>query len=251
MLIGAKELFGYSILAQDGEIGSVHDVLFDDRSRAIRYIVVSTGVWLFGRKVLVAPAAVRPPHREEKQLPIDLTKEQIKDSPDISVDLPLSRDQEVEYHDYYRWPYYWGGGQMGAADFIGVAPEASLVGDTAVTQVTPDTTGSIPSDKRDPALVSAKDFIGYRVERGDEKIGEVVDLGINLDEPSAPLIVLALRGEEADRHVLVPRESVEVHWARKAVSLDLSPQELNEAPSLGKDELLDDSALDLVKHASI
>ena len=48
-------LDGFSIHATDGEIGKVEDVYFDDNQWTIRYIVVRTGSWLFGREVLLSP----------------------------------------------------------------------------------------------------------------------------------------------------------------------------------------------------
>ena len=53
-----RELTELTILASDGEIGSVQEVYFDDRNWAVRYLVVKTGGWLLSREVLLAPAAV-------------------------------------------------------------------------------------------------------------------------------------------------------------------------------------------------
>ncbi|MEO6538431.1 MAG: PRC-barrel domain-containing protein, partial [Ferruginibacter sp.] len=54
-----KSLTGYTIGATDGEIGNVDEFYFDDKDWIIRYLVVKTGSWLFGRKVLIAPQAVQ------------------------------------------------------------------------------------------------------------------------------------------------------------------------------------------------
>jgi hypothetical protein len=48
MLHSIKELKGYVIAAEDGEIGRCKDFLFDDRHWAIRYMVVDTRKWLPG-----------------------------------------------------------------------------------------------------------------------------------------------------------------------------------------------------------
>jgi uncharacterized protein YrrD len=57
MLFSFEELRGYQIRAADGGIGSVDDVLFENTTSTVRYLVVETGSWLFGRKVLLR----RPP----------------------------------------------------------------------------------------------------------------------------------------------------------------------------------------------
>ena len=52
MLRTAGDLKGVTIEAMDGDIGSVQDLYFDDRTWTIRYFVVDTGTWLLGRRVL-------------------------------------------------------------------------------------------------------------------------------------------------------------------------------------------------------
>ena len=81
MLRSLKELFGYSIRATDDVIGGVHDFLIDERERKVRYLVVDTGTWLPGRKVLIAPEALSKPDWASMTLPVNLTKEQVKYSP--------------------------------------------------------------------------------------------------------------------------------------------------------------------------
>ena len=53
-----RELTDLTILATDGEIGNVQELYFDDRTWAVRYLVVKAGGWLLSREVLLAPAAV-------------------------------------------------------------------------------------------------------------------------------------------------------------------------------------------------
>ena len=58
MLWHASAINGYSIEASDGELGTVSDFLFDDASWSVRWLVVDTGNWLSGRKVLLPPSAL-------------------------------------------------------------------------------------------------------------------------------------------------------------------------------------------------
>ena len=50
-----SKLTGYSIGAKDGDIGSVDDVLFDDKLWTVRYFVADTAKWLPGRRVVISP----------------------------------------------------------------------------------------------------------------------------------------------------------------------------------------------------
>ena len=97
MLRNVRLLRGYSIRATDGAIGAVDDLYFDDDRWAIRYLVVDTGCWLPGRKVLISPHAVGRPDWMAQQLPVSLTKAQVEGSPDVDTRKPVSRQYETEY----------------------------------------------------------------------------------------------------------------------------------------------------------
>ncbi len=58
MLRNAKDLHGFKIRATDGELGTVDQLYFDDETWAIRYLMVETGGWLGGRRVLISPISV-------------------------------------------------------------------------------------------------------------------------------------------------------------------------------------------------
>ena len=107
MLRSLKELFGYNIHAVDGEIGKVHDFYFDDDDWITRYLVVDTGPWILGRKVLLSPEALGHPDWAEEIFPVELTREDVKGSPDVKTALPVSRQQQIALHEYYSWPRYW------------------------------------------------------------------------------------------------------------------------------------------------
>jgi hypothetical protein len=68
----------------------------------IHYMVVHTGHWLPGRKVLISPVALGTPDWESKTFPLRLTQEQIRNSPDIDTKQSVSRQHEVELSRYYR-----------------------------------------------------------------------------------------------------------------------------------------------------
>src|ERR1035441_213691 len=109
MLRNATHLNGFAIRATDGELGTVHQLYFDDKTWAIRYLVVETGGWLGGRRVLISPISVIHTDWQAKQLDVALTKKQVEHSPDIDTHQPVSRQHEAAYLGYYGYPYYWGG----------------------------------------------------------------------------------------------------------------------------------------------
>ncbi|MBK9444229.1 MAG: PRC-barrel domain-containing protein [Comamonadaceae bacterium] len=109
MLHSTQEMKDYAIGATDGEIGHVVDFFFDDQSWVIRYLVVETGSWLMSRKVLISPFALQDADWMHKRLPVQITREQVKHSPDVDTQKPVSRQHEMAYADYYGYPYYWDG----------------------------------------------------------------------------------------------------------------------------------------------
>ena len=57
-IFALSALKGLSVVGTDGRIGAVKDFLFLDDRWQVRWLVIDTGVWLPGRKVLIHPSAV-------------------------------------------------------------------------------------------------------------------------------------------------------------------------------------------------
>ena len=91
-----SHLINWTLDATDGEIGTVEDFYFDDKSWAVRYLVVKTGGWLSGRKVLISPTVVIGKNWDLGLFPVSITKEQVRNSPDINTDKPVSRQHEAD-----------------------------------------------------------------------------------------------------------------------------------------------------------
>jgi len=98
MLWNASVINGYAIAASDGRLGSVRDFLFDDASWLVRWLVVDTGNWLSGRKVLLPPSVLGHLDSARREFSVGLTKQQVKDSPDIDTEracVAADRDQHL------------------------------------------------------------------------------------------------------------------------------------------------------------
>ena len=101
-----ETLIESSVIATDGEMGSVRNFLFDEQSWTIRYLVVDVGNWLKRRPVLVAITAVEQPDWTKKTFRVHLTKDQVQNSPDVDSDKPVSRQQEIAMKKYFGWAYW-------------------------------------------------------------------------------------------------------------------------------------------------
>nr|WSX48442.1 PRC-barrel domain-containing protein [Streptomyces sp. NBC_00974] len=101
--LAGSDLTGYKVEATDGSIGKV-DKHSDEAGAA--YLVVDTGVWIFGKEVLLPASTVVRVDPQERKVFVDRTKEQIKDAP------PFDRDKHLDDSGYREelGTYYGTGG---------------------------------------------------------------------------------------------------------------------------------------------
>ena len=95
----AHHLSTYRLDATDGVAGRVHDLYFDDRRWLVRYLVVDVHHALSSRRVLISPVCVRSTDAGSRRFTVSLTREQIRRSPDVDADRPVSRQHEVMLHE--------------------------------------------------------------------------------------------------------------------------------------------------------
>ena len=107
-LRSAKHVIGYKTHAADGEIGHVFDFVAEDDHWTIRYMVVATGDWLPGRKVLVSPRWIDSIQWEGIKVAVSLSRAVVRDSPQYDPQAPINREYEFRLYDYHGRPAYWG-----------------------------------------------------------------------------------------------------------------------------------------------
>lgn len=95
MLQRRNPLRGGPVFAVDGDVGAIRDFFFDDDTWTIRYVVADTGTWLQGRRVLIPLSALHEPDWDQRRIPVRLTREQVRNSPDVETQRPVSRQAEA------------------------------------------------------------------------------------------------------------------------------------------------------------
>jgi hypothetical protein len=173
MLANTEHLKGLVIRATDGEIGTVDQLYFDDESWAIRYLTVKTGSWLEDREVLISPFSVTNVDWPAKRLDVALTKKQVKDSPSIDTQRPVSRQYETEYLGYYGYPNYWNGSYLWGE---GASPAMT----TRIDSPKEVLAERIQRASMDSHLRSTGAIAGYHIEAMDGEIGHVA--GFYMDD---------------------------------------------------------------------
>jgi len=106
-LRSVHEISGYHLHAADGNLGHVEDVIIDDHTWAIRYLIVDTHNWWPGKKVLVSPHWSNRVSWSERKIYVDLSRAAIKGSPEYLEDSFVTRDYESGLHRHYDRPGYW------------------------------------------------------------------------------------------------------------------------------------------------
>jgi hypothetical protein len=233
MLRSLKELRGYTIHATDGDIGKAQDFYFDDEDWVLRYLVVDTGGWLSGRRVLISPVALGQPDWEAHRFPVRLTKAQVENSPDIDTDKPVSRQQESTLHAYYRWPMYWAHSHspLISAGTPLVMPPEVLHPETAEEETSEE------EDRGDAHLRSSREVMGYDIHARDGEIGHVEDLIVDDSTWDIRYLVVATRNMLPGKKVLVSPQWIErVSWEASEVYMDLAQESIRRHPEYDPSE---------------
>jgi sporulation protein YlmC with PRC-barrel domain len=239
MLRSLKEIDGYTILDVSNEVvGSVNDFYFDDVTWMIRYLVVDTGVWLPGRKVLISPVALgQPDWGGGVSLPVRLTKEQIEDSPSLDTNKPVSRQEETALVDYYQWPPYWHNVTFFDAMAVGMDPETYVRSTRPVSQAE-----AVPEEAvvektlageqtGDPSLRSVAEVSGYYIQATDGDIGHVEDFIVDTEAWAIRYLVIDTKNWWPGKKVLVSPLWVEqVNWEESKVHLDMNRDMIKNSP---------------------
>jgi hypothetical protein len=80
-----SKMVGYHLVAIDGEIGHVDDVLIEESTWKVRYLVVDTSNWIGGRSVLVSTGVLGVVDSVRQRIAVQLTREQIQTGPSVDT----------------------------------------------------------------------------------------------------------------------------------------------------------------------
>lgn len=237
MLRSLNELQKCAIGATDGDVGKVKDYYFDDHDWVVRYLIVDTGSWLASRKVLISPISIQKPDWAAQSLPVAITKEQVKNSPDIDTEQPVTRQHEALYLGYYGYPTYWGstglwgGGMVPMAMYPGYAglPGGITGRDQAIEEGAKAERARHRDD--DPHLRSCKAVIGYHIHATDGEVGHVDELLVDEETWAIRYLVVNTSNWWVGHKVLIAPQWIDgVSWSDRTVAVDLSREEVKTAP---------------------
>jgi hypothetical protein len=92
------DLTGFDVEATDGGIGKIDEATYEVGGS---YIVVDTGPWIFGKKVMLPAGVIDRVDADDEKVYVNRTKDEIKDAPEFDEDTYLSEDYRSRVGDYY------------------------------------------------------------------------------------------------------------------------------------------------------
>ncbi|GAB2923659.1 PRC-barrel domain-containing protein [Paraburkholderia jirisanensis] len=217
------------MVASDGDIGNVEELYFDEEAWGIRYLVVKTGNWSDGRRVLVSPYSVIRTDPGALCIHVELTRQQVSDSPPVDLHQPVSRQHEAEYLRYYGYPTYWGG-----LDVWGVSSYPAF-SRAALSAVSPQTCaqlalyGGKPSG--DSHLHSTNAVDGYHVAADHSDIGHVS--GFIFDDEAWVIRYLAVDTQTwwPSKEVLLATQWIYlIDWFGSTVLTEMTRDSIRDSP---------------------
>src|SRR5262245_31824128 len=238
MLHLAHKIAGATVHGTDGDIGTVEDFYFEEDRWTVRYLLVDTGKWFSGKRVLISPMSVQNGWGRAG-VKVGLTKDQAWNSPEFQEG-ELSRTGETSVLAYYGYPDYWGAASIwGNYD----SPTAFVAG--AVSEKTaasdPPASGVDPEARH---LRSIKKSTGYHLQARNGEIGHVDDFLIGEESWRIRYLLVDTSNWIGGRAVIVSPETVEkIDKDRGKLHVAADREAIRSAPELETIQ----SALDLTE----
>ena len=250
MLQMSSAMKGFAIGANDGTIGTIADFLFDQTTWTVRWLVIDTGGWLSGRKVLLQPSAVDHIDLDRREIVVGLTRKQVEDSPDSSQHRPVSQQMQNDLYSYYGWNPMWGGGLFGAGMYGGALYGDGLLSgglgavglpSHALSHADPHgDAGDLAVEHGDPKLRSIAEVTNYHVHASDGSIGHVEHALLDLPSWSIRYFVVDTSNWWLGKHVLISPFAIrEIDWSDRSIRLDVSRAAVKASPPWNPEDVID------------
>ena len=220
MLLHYNWLSSYTVIGNDGEIGKVEDVYFDEEMWTVRYIVVKTGATFLSEKLFVSPVSIDKFDHTNELIRIGITKDEAQKAPDPG-DEPVSRKYEKDFSLYYRINPYWiGSGAWGSAN--------------TAREMAQQEVQILESDlEEDESHVhQAKHVTRYELAVTDGSFGKIDDLLIDESSFKIKYFVADMRKWlPGGKKVLIsPQWIEEIEWAAARIRINVTRDQLESAP---------------------
>jgi hypothetical protein len=225
-LIKLSDIKNCKFLAADGDIGTCKDIIIDDGCLTIRFFSVVSKKWLPERKILLSPFTVGAIDEQNQLVYIELAQQQIKNSPPLGADQPISRLYEEKYFTYYDWPPYW--------DTLSW-PNTSHLRTSVIATHHPDENIAPNTENH---LQRANRILGYDVVDAEGKVGQLKDFIVDTHYWVIRFLEIGIHNSLDDTNftLIPPSVILGVNWPDNRITVDLNCEILQNAPTHNADE---------------
>jgi len=228
MLQRLRDLEGEKVRGIDGDIGHISEFLFDMNTWHIRYAVVDVGPLVFHHKVLIFPDAFNG--QSDDRFSVQLTREQIQNSPDINTDKPMSLAQEEGLFKYFGWAPYW------QNDYDLSAPGAMPLG------IYNNSVLESRGDDLKKNLKDTRQVRGYHVRAENAEAGEVDDLICETSDWTVPFVLIDVGNFFHGKKVLLPAKHItNISWTNHEVQCEVSADTVFNGKEYTNQEIIKES----------
>ena len=231
MIISSKQLTHFSIHALDDKVGGIRDILFDDETFTVRYLVADTNTWLpLSRKVVISPISVKQLDEDSESVHINMTVDTLKNSPSIDEHKPVSREYEENLFKYFGYGYYWiGPGAWG---------EFAHPNELVELQRAEESETETPK-KSTNHLRAVGEVGGYEVATTTDNVGHISNFVIDTESWKTIMLVVDTNNWlPGGKHLaLLPSDIESIDWAAHSVVVNLSHDELVDRPEVESEKI--------------
>ncbi|BFT30024.1 PRC-barrel domain-containing protein [Alteromonas sp. D210916BOD_24] len=231
MIVTSKQLTHFSIRATDDSIGGIRDILFDDETYVVRYLVADTNTWFpLSRKVVISPISVKHLDIDEGNVHINMTVDTLKNSPSIDEHKPVSREYEENLFKYFGYGYYW----------IGPGAWGEFAHPNELVELQRQEESGLQHPKKtENHLRACSEVGGYEVATQNDKVGHISNFII--DTYSWKIVLLVVDTNNwlpGGKHLaLLPSDIKKIDWAAHHVAVSLTHEKLEDRPEVDSDRL--------------
>lgn len=231
MFYSIRRMIGFRIKAIDGLAGKVEDFYFDDETWGLRYLVARIGGRIRGREVLVSPPGFNgTPDWKRRTFPLTISREKVRNSPDVDRDQPVSRQKELELLSYYGSPIYW---QYYSSQTLPPIPVTPPIPEDAFEEMSEQVAagGAKGQERGDVHLRSFSEVEGYALQASDGRVGALRDLLVDFGAWGIRYLAADINSWMPGGHILIDHELIGgVSWAQRQISVELSVEQVKNAP---------------------
>jgi hypothetical protein len=195
----------------------------------MRWLIADVGTWWTGRKVLIHPSAITQTDYGQREMTVNLTIKQVKDSPETLQDQPVSRQIEYRLHNYYGWDPLWfgnsyfGGGAMASPLLAPPFYGGFLVGEAAGVGAN--------ADEGDPNLRSIEAVIGCHIHASDGEIGHLENFLVDDATWVIHYLIVDTKNWWPGKHVLLSPHAVkDISYLEHEIRLNVACDMVKASP---------------------